>query len=136
MQHPPAGVSVHAATSTSSTTNNTSRPHTRKRPQTSPQLAREERGTKTSSSGGAGLGTNRRRGQRESHGKFTCYGVAAAAPPCRQRMSERMEPVDRPGKEPVEAPAQNDGASVGGADDRPAAEAARYLDRLLNEGHE
>ncbi|EJK72364.1 hypothetical protein THAOC_06112 [Thalassiosira oceanica] len=51
-------------------------------------------------------------------------------------MSERMEPVDRPGNEPAGAPAQNDGASVAGADDRPAAEDARYLDRLLNEGHE
>ncbi|EJK52075.1 hypothetical protein THAOC_28694, partial [Thalassiosira oceanica] len=53
-----------------------------------------------------------------------------------QRMSERMEPVDRPGNEPAGAPAQNDGAAVAGADDRSAAEAARYLDRLLNEGHE
>ncbi|EJK62584.1 hypothetical protein THAOC_16804 [Thalassiosira oceanica] len=51
-------------------------------------------------------------------------------------MSERMEPVDRPGNEPVEAPAQNDGAAAAGADDRPAAEVAIYSERLLNEGHE
>ncbi|EJK70218.1 hypothetical protein THAOC_08440, partial [Thalassiosira oceanica] len=60
-----------------------------------------------------------------------------AAAVCRQRMSERMEPVDhRPGNEPAGAPALNDGAAVAGADDQPAAEVARYLDRLLNEGHE
>ncbi|EJK70325.1 hypothetical protein THAOC_08323 [Thalassiosira oceanica] len=47
-----------------------------------------------------------------------------------------MEPVDSPGNEPAGAPAQNDGAAVAGADDRSAAEVARYLDRLLNEGHE
>ncbi|EJK45959.1 hypothetical protein THAOC_35399 [Thalassiosira oceanica] len=51
-------------------------------------------------------------------------------------MSERMEPVDCPGNEPAGAPALNDGAAVEGADDWSAAEAARYLDRLLNEGHE
>ncbi|EJK72362.1 hypothetical protein THAOC_06110 [Thalassiosira oceanica] len=51
-------------------------------------------------------------------------------------MSERMEPVDSPGNEPAGAPAQNDGAAVAGADDRSAGEVARYLDRLLNEGHE
>ncbi|EJK61742.1 hypothetical protein THAOC_17716, partial [Thalassiosira oceanica] len=31
---------------------------------------------------------------------------------------------------------RHDGAAAAGADDRPAAEVARYLDRLLNEGHE
>ncbi|EJK45510.1 hypothetical protein THAOC_35874 [Thalassiosira oceanica] len=52
-------------------------------------------------------------------------------------MSARMERVDRSGNEPAGAPAQNDGAAAAaGADDRSAAEAARYLDRLLNEGHE
>ncbi|EJK70358.1 hypothetical protein THAOC_08288 [Thalassiosira oceanica] len=51
-------------------------------------------------------------------------------------MSERMEPVDRPGNEPAGAPTQNDGAAVAGAEDRPAGEVARYLERLLNEGHE
>ncbi|EJK70327.1 hypothetical protein THAOC_08325 [Thalassiosira oceanica] len=47
-----------------------------------------------------------------------------------------MEPVDRPGNEPAGTPAQNDGAAVAGADDRSAAEVARYSERLLNEGHE
>ncbi|EJK47367.1 hypothetical protein THAOC_33913 [Thalassiosira oceanica] len=51
-------------------------------------------------------------------------------------MSERIEPVGRPGNEPAGAPAQNDGAAAAGADDQSAAEVARYLDRLLNEGHE
>ncbi|EJK53853.1 hypothetical protein THAOC_26629 [Thalassiosira oceanica] len=53
-------------------------------------------------------------------------------------MSERIEPVGRPGNEPAgaRAPAQNDGAAAAGADDQSAAEVARYLDRLLNEGHE
>ncbi|EJK59611.1 hypothetical protein THAOC_20135 [Thalassiosira oceanica] len=51
-------------------------------------------------------------------------------------MSERIEPVGRPGNEPVKAPAQNEGAAAAGADDRPAAKVARYSQRLLNEGHE
>ncbi|EJK57305.1 hypothetical protein THAOC_22668 [Thalassiosira oceanica] len=50
-------------------------------------------------------------------------------------MSERMEPVDRPGNEPAGAP-RNDGAAAEGVDDLSAAEFARYSDRLLNEGHE
>ncbi|EJK74673.1 hypothetical protein THAOC_03638 [Thalassiosira oceanica] len=81
--------------------------------------------------------TIRRRGQRErreSHGKKS-LGTEWAAPSCRQRMSKRMEPVDRPGNEPAGAPAQNDGAAVAGAEDRSAGEVARYLDRLLNKGH-
>ncbi|EJK44992.1 hypothetical protein THAOC_36426 [Thalassiosira oceanica] len=74
---------------------------------------------------------NTQRERRESHGKFTWDGGALRRVPGR-----RMEPVDRPGNEPAGAPAQNDSAAVVGADDRSAAEAARYLDRLLNEGHE
>ncbi|EJK72047.1 hypothetical protein THAOC_06461 [Thalassiosira oceanica] len=48
-----------------------------------------------------------------------------------------MQPVDRQGNEPSGATAQNDGASAAGADDgdRPA-DAARYSERLLSEGHE
>ena len=34
------------------------------------------------------------------------------------------------------APSQEDGAASGGANDDRMAEAARYLERLLNEGHE
>ncbi|EJK45464.1 hypothetical protein THAOC_35919 [Thalassiosira oceanica] len=44
--------------------------------------------------------------------------------------------VDRPGNEPAGAPAQNEVAAVAGADDRSAAEVARYAERLLNEVHE
>ncbi|EJK65559.1 hypothetical protein THAOC_13567 [Thalassiosira oceanica] len=47
-----------------------------------------------------------------------------------------MEPVDSPGNEPAGAPAQNEVAAAAGADDRSAAEVARYSERLLNEGHE
>ncbi|EJK57262.1 hypothetical protein THAOC_22717, partial [Thalassiosira oceanica] len=47
-----------------------------------------------------------------------------------------MEPVDHPRNEPAGAPALNDGAAAAGVDDRPAAEVARYSERLLNEGHE
>ena len=48
-----------------------------------------------------------------------------------------MEPVGPPNNEAGGAPSQDDGAAVAGAvgDDR-SAEAARYLQRLLNEGHE
>ncbi|EJK56740.1 hypothetical protein THAOC_23314, partial [Thalassiosira oceanica] len=74
------------------------------------------------------------RGKAKDSSRGTDW-LLRAAPPCRQRMSERMEPVDRPGNEPAGAPAQNDGAAAAGAD-RPAGEVARYLDRLLNEGHE
>ena len=45
-----------------------------------------------------------------------------------------MEPVDQV-NEPAEAPSQDDGAAAAGADDR-SVEAARYSERLLNEGHE
>ncbi|EJK52039.1 hypothetical protein THAOC_28732, partial [Thalassiosira oceanica] len=185
-------VSVHAATSTSTTnspqTPNTSRPHTAAGHKRSPQLsnsAREERGTKASSSGGAGL---RAPIDAEGRGKATGNSLgtewllpAPPWPPCRrrsQRGSERMEPVNRPDNESAGAPALNDGAAVAGADDqpamaalayggdakaddtvrglagkkedgdgggaaaagadddRPAAEVARYSERLLNEGHE
>ena len=46
-----------------------------------------------------------------------------------------MEPVG-PANESTGAPSQDDEAAVAGADDRSADEAARYLQRLLNEGHE
>ena len=48
----------------------------------------------------------------------------------------RMEPGG-PGNESAAKPSQDDGAAVAGADDDDsAAEAARYSERLLNEGHE
>ncbi|EJK53667.1 hypothetical protein THAOC_26847, partial [Thalassiosira oceanica] len=72
--------------------------------------------------------------ERENDGSGDSTATTARA--TKRAMSERMEPVDSPGNEPAGAPAQNDGAAVAGADDRSAAEVARYLDRLLNEGHE
>ncbi|EJK53185.1 hypothetical protein THAOC_27433 [Thalassiosira oceanica] len=48
-----------------------------------------------------------------------------------------MEPVDPDINESAEAPSQDDGAASAGADDDGrSADAARYSQRLLNEGHE
>ncbi|EJK55993.1 hypothetical protein THAOC_24198, partial [Thalassiosira oceanica] len=89
----------------------------------------------------------REKGALAGAGSTEADGVAARCTAVPAKMSERMEPVDRPGNEPAGAPAQNDGAAVAGGAavaaaaagvvDRSADEVAiyRYLERLLNEGH-
>ncbi|EJK58315.1 hypothetical protein THAOC_21575, partial [Thalassiosira oceanica] len=109
----------------------TTLPHCRSQPQPNkPDSARREKGAL------AGAGSTE------------ADGVAARCTAVPATMSERMKPVDRPGNEPAGAPAQNDGAAVAGGAavaaaaagvvDRSADEVAiyRYLERLLNEGHE
>ena len=58
------------------------------------------------------------------------------AVPIQNTPAKRMEPVGPPNNEAGGAPSQDDGAAVAGADDDRSAEAARYLQRLLDEGHE
>ncbi|EJK55620.1 hypothetical protein THAOC_24633 [Thalassiosira oceanica] len=62
-------------------------------------------------------------------------GTGSAGPAAGAKViRDRMESVG-PDNGSAQAPSQNE-ATAAGADDRPAAEVARYSQRLLNEGHE